>query len=43
MRRERASDSDLQVNPAVNYWVREAYAAVRELVENAASEKSDER
>ena len=39
MRRQRASDSDLQVHPAVNYLVREAYAAVRELVENPASEK----
>jgi hypothetical protein len=29
----------LQVHPAVNHLVREAYAAVRELVENAASEK----
>jgi hypothetical protein len=39
MRRQRASDSDLQVHPAVNYLVREAYAAVRELVENPASDK----
>jgi hypothetical protein len=39
MRRQRASDSDLQVHPAVNHLVREAYAAVRELVENPASEK----
>ena len=39
MRRQRASDSDLQVHPAVNDLVREAYAAVRELVESPASEK----
>jgi hypothetical protein len=39
MRRQRASDSDLQVDPAVNHLVREAYTAVRELVENPASEK----
>jgi hypothetical protein len=39
MRRQRASDSDLQVHPAVNYLVRETYAAVRELVENPASER----
>jgi hypothetical protein len=37
MRRQRASDSDLQVHPVVNHLVREAYAAVRELVENPAS------
>jgi O-antigen biosynthesis protein len=41
MRRQRASDSDLQVHPAVNHLVREAYAAIRELVENPASEKSE--
>jgi cell division septum initiation protein DivIVA len=41
MRRQRASDSDLQVHPAVNHLVREAYAAVRELVEDPASEKSE--
>ena len=39
MRRQRASDTDLQVHPAVNDLVREAYAAVRELVESPASEK----
>ncbi len=39
MRRQRASHIDLQVHPAVNHLVREAYAAVRELVENPASEK----
>jgi hypothetical protein len=39
MRHQRASDSDLQVHPAVNHLVREAYAVVRELVENPASEK----
>jgi hypothetical protein len=39
MRRQRATDADLQVHPAVNHLVREAYAAVRELVENPASEK----
>ncbi len=39
MRRQRASDGDLQVHPAVNHLVREAYDAVRELVENPASEK----
>jgi hypothetical protein len=39
MRRQRASDSDLQVHPAVNQLVREAYGVVRELVENPASEK----
>jgi hypothetical protein len=39
MRRQRASDSDLEVHPAVNYLVREAYAAVRELVENPTSER----
>jgi hypothetical protein len=39
MRRQRASDSDLEVRPAVNHLVREAYAAVRELVEDPASEK----
>jgi hypothetical protein len=39
MRRQRASDSDLQVHPAVNHLVREAYAVVGELVENPASEK----
>jgi hypothetical protein len=39
MRRQRASDGDLQVHPAVNHLIREAYAAVRELVENPASEK----
>ena len=38
MRRQRASDSDLQMHPAVNHLVREAYAAVGELVENPASE-----
>jgi hypothetical protein len=41
MRRQRASDSDLQVHPAVNHLVREAYAAIRDLVENPASEKSE--
>jgi hypothetical protein len=39
MRCQRASDSDLQLHPAVNHLVREAYAAVPELVENPASEK----
>jgi hypothetical protein len=39
MRRQRASDGDLQVHPAVNHLIREAYAAVRELVETPASEK----
>jgi hypothetical protein len=39
LRRERASGSDLQVHPAVNDLVREAYATVRELVENPTSEK----
>jgi hypothetical protein len=39
MRSQRASDSDLQAHPAMNHLVREAYAAVRELVENPASEK----
>ena len=39
MRHQRASDSDLQVHPAVNHLVREAYATVRELVENPASEE----
>jgi hypothetical protein len=39
MRRQRANDCDLQVHPAVNYLVREAYSAVRKLVENPASEK----
>ena len=39
MRRQRASDRDLQVNPAVTRLVREAYAAVRELVEDPTSEK----
>jgi hypothetical protein len=38
MRHQRAIDGDLQVHPAVNHLVREAYAAVRELVENPASE-----
>ena len=38
MRRQRASDDDLQVHPAVNQLVREAYAAVRDLAENPASE-----
>ena len=39
MRRQRANDSDLEVHPAVNDLVREAYAAVIELVENPTSEK----
>ena len=39
MRRHNASDSDLQVHPAVNHLVREAYSVVGELVENPASEK----
>jgi hypothetical protein len=39
MRRQRASDSDLEVHPAVSDLIREAYAAVRELVEDPASEK----
>ena len=39
MRRQRASDSDLQVHPAVNHLVREAYAVVRELVEDPESKK----
>jgi hypothetical protein len=39
MRRQRASDSDLHVHPAVNHLVREAYAVVRELVEDPESEK----
>jgi hypothetical protein len=38
MRRQLASDADLQVHPAVNHLVRETYAAGRELVENPASE-----
>jgi hypothetical protein len=38
MRRQRASDSDLEVHPAVSDLIREAYAAVRELVEDPASE-----
>jgi hypothetical protein len=39
LRRHRATDSDLRVHPAVNDLVREAYAAVLELVENPTSEK----
>ena len=38
LRRQRAGDSDLQAHPAVNDLVREAYAAVRELVEYPARE-----
>jgi len=38
MRRQRASDSDLQTHPAVNDLIREANAVIRELVQNPASE-----
>jgi hypothetical protein len=37
LRRQRASDGDLQAHPAVNDLAREAYAAVRELVEDPAN------
>jgi hypothetical protein len=39
LRHHRATDSDLQVHPAVNDLVRQAYAAIHELVENPTSEK----
>jgi hypothetical protein len=39
LRRQRASESDLEAHPAVNDLVRETYAAVHELVKNPASEK----
>ncbi len=39
LRHQRASDNDLQVHPAINHLVREAYDAARQLVENPASEK----
>ena len=39
LRRQRASDSDLLVHPAVNDLVRETYAAVPDLIKNPRSEK----
>jgi hypothetical protein len=39
LRRQRATDSDLRVHPAVNDLVREVYAAVQELVDDPTSEK----
>jgi hypothetical protein len=39
LRRQRATDSDLRVHPAVNDLVRQAHAAFHELVENPTSEK----
>ncbi len=39
LRRQRASDSDLQAHPAVNDLVRETYAVVPDLVKNPRSEK----
>ena len=37
LRRQRASDGDLQAHPAVNDLVREAYGAIRDLVEDPAN------
>ena len=43
LRRQRASDSDLLVHPAVNDLVRETYAAVPDLIKNPRSEKVERR
>ena len=43
LRRQRASDSDLLVHPAVNDLVRETYAAVPDLIKNPRSEKAERR
>jgi len=40
LRRQRASDDDLQAHPAVSGLAREAYAAVRELVEDPTNQNA---
>ena len=43
LRRQRASEGDLQAHPAVNDLAREAYGAVRDLVEDPANQTAQRR